>query len=68
MTDEERAELLQSLRKRKWCSFNDCPCEQAADEIERLMEEVKNWEVWARSQPGHPYELGSPLSRGVDSD
>jgi hypothetical protein len=41
MTDEERAELLRSLRKRKWCSFDDCPCERAAEEIERLAAQVR---------------------------
>jgi hypothetical protein len=58
MTDEERQKLVDDL----WLiASHDRPvshaiCAEAAEEIERLAEEIKNWEVWAMSQPGYSYK------------
>jgi hypothetical protein len=51
MTDEERQKLCARLRAHEVVMWTDI--DLAADEIERLMEEVKNWEVWAKSQPSY---------------
>jgi hypothetical protein len=52
MTDEECQKLVADLRRSHY-DGNSRLRNAAADEIERLVGRVKDWELWAKSQPGY---------------